>query len=110
MVITAPAGLKTKTCAVDGHDDLITKAYKMYYIPQRNQLIAGFSGAKGIHSFDLRADVKQLAYYNFHYYPITDFDIGGDALQDYAVTAGATQKLRYDVRPINFQKSKRDNN
>ena len=34
---------------------------------------------------------------------MTDFDIGSDTLQDYAVTVGSTEKYRYDVRPINLK-------
>lgn len=39
---------------------------------------------------------------------MTDYDIGSDILSDYAITGGATQKLRYDIRPINLLKSRQD--
>ena len=71
-------------------------------------MIAHFLGAKGISTFDLRAGVKELAYYDLHHYQITDFDAGKDTMSDYAISAGSTQKLRYDVRPINLTKSTRD--
>ena len=47
----------------------------MHYLSQKNMLVAHFSGAKGLFTFDLRRG-KQLDYYDFHYYPIVDFAMG----------------------------------
>ena len=48
-------------------------------------------------------DSKLFDYYKYHYYQVTDYDIGDRSMTDFAVSAGATEKLRYDVRPINLK-------
>lgn len=54
---------------------MITKAFKMKYVVDKHMLISHFNGARGIFTFDLRKG-RQLDYYDLHYYPMTDFDIG----------------------------------
>jgi len=63
-------------------------------------------GANGLHTFDLRKAVTLREYYNFHYYQVTDFDVGNESMADYAVSVGATEKLRYDIKPINLKQPK----
>ena len=67
----------------------ITKSFKMKYQPNCKRLIAHFQGARGLFTFDLRKG-RQIDYYDFHQYPMTDFDLGTDALANTAVTCGAT--------------------
>lgn len=43
-----------------------------------------------------------LDYYYQHYYPMTDFDMCSEQLNNHAVTCGTTFHMRYDVRPINL--------
>jgi hypothetical protein len=79
----------------------------MHWQPSHKRLIALFSGARGVHTFDIRKTdgaIKQLEYYNMHDYPVTNFDVGSDILSDYAITSAATEKYRYDVKPVNLKK------
>lgn len=80
----------------------------MNYNPQQKRLVAHFFGAKGLFAFDLRKGKKQQSYYDFHYYPMCDYDVGDGVMDGYAMTAGTTQHLQYDVIPINLNKTPED--
>ena len=56
----------------------------MRYVSAKNLLVTHFSGARGIITFDLRRG-RYLDYYDHHYYPMVDFDIGRDAFNGLAV-------------------------
>ena len=100
---------KTRSIMADSKEDLVTKSFEMHYQPLQKRLIAHFSGARGIQTFDLRKNAL-LEYYDLHDYPISAWDTGSDTLVDYALTIGATEKYRYDVRPINLRKSAKEHN
>jgi len=68
------------------------------------RLVSQFTNSKGLHTFDLRKGVKQLDYYDLHDYQMSDFDVGTEGLIDYAFSVAATEKYRYDVRPIDLRK------
>ena len=74
---------------------------KMKYQIEKYRLVALFSGAHGLFTFDLRRG-KQLEYYDMHYYPSNDFDMCNQQLSNHAVTSGTTFHMRYDVRAINL--------
>lgn len=54
--------------------------------------------------------MQQLDYYDLHDYQMSDFDVGSEGLIDYAFSVAATEKYRYDVRPIDLRKSVVDQN
>ena len=120
-------GLKATYCDVNtankGQKDPqhnITTCYKTIYQPTQNRLLAAFVGSHGIHSFDLRKaggsqNAEQIvpaqsAYYNLHSYQISDFDVGTETLSDYALSVAVTKEYRYDIRPINLLKDRKDQN
>jgi len=47
---------------------------------------------------------RQLGYYDFHYYPMSDFELCSQQLSGFAVTCGTTFHMRYDVRVIDLNK------
>lgn len=100
---------KMRSIMVDSRDDLITKSYQMHYQPSQKRLIAHFSGARGIHTFDIRKN-SLLEYYDLHSYPMSTYDVGAETLLDYAISVSSTKEYRYDVRPINLKKAAKDHN
>ena len=72
-----PTSLPSKSTPIpsSSSEGFITKAYKMRYQPERKRLVAHFFGAKGLMTFDMRKG-KGCEYYGYHYYPMTDFDMG----------------------------------
>lgn len=61
----------------------------MKYQHYKHRLIANFFGGRGLFTFDLRRG-KMLDYYDFHYYPMTDFDVCNEQLTGFAISAGTT--------------------
>jgi WD40 repeat protein len=75
----------------------VSNVLKFKYVEEYKILAAIFSGGSGIFTFDLRKR-EPLDYYKYHYYPVTAFDTGENYLSNIAISAGATQKLQYDLR------------
>lgn len=63
---------------------MITKSFKMRYESSKNRVTSHFFGARGLFTFDIRRG-KCLDYYDYHYYPITDFDMGREQFSNLAV-------------------------
>lgn len=70
----------------------VTGCTKLVYAPEHDIIVANFTGANGVFTFDLRAS-RARDYYNYHYYSISDFSKGDSFLSHIAISAGATQKL-----------------
>lgn len=75
----------------------VTNVTDIRYVEDYKTIVANFSGGNGIFTFDLRKK-KALDYYNYHYYPVSAFDIGQNYLKNIAISAGSTFKLQYDLR------------
>lgn len=86
------------------YHEVITNALKLRYDRLRQRLAAHFQGAHGLFTFDLRMG-RQLGYYDFHYYPMLDFDLCTQQLTGMAVSCGTTLNMRYDVRVVDMNRS-----
>ena len=56
--------------------NVLTKAYKMHFLPHLNLIVAHFQGANGLFTFDIRNMGKVKDYFDFHHYPMTCYNIG----------------------------------
>ena len=54
--------------------------------------------------FDLRK-MCLLDYYDFHHFPMNDFDLGSGPTENIACSIGRTENYQYDVVPIDFSLS-----
>ena len=82
----------------------VTNAFRLRLIPDLRMLVAGFRQSNGVCTFDLRK-LEPLEYYNLHYYPMSQFDIGQGYLSHMGLSCAMTEKLQYDLRVVDFTRS-----
>ena len=84
----------------------VTTCIKLRYLPLHNTICANFSGGNGIFTFDMRKCIPR-DYYNYHYYPSTDFDVGIPFMSHLVVSCGTTHQLQQELRVSDIRKSKK---